>query len=84
MFLYCTSSTLSLASICLPLPRGLIHWVAVISISISLQFHYGNMQPGGAERLQSEEDPVSAAPGDESGETKGKKNPKSSAIKLNA
>lgn len=42
------------------------------------------MEPGGAERHQSEEDPVSAAPGDESGETKGKKNPKSSAIKLNA
>lgn len=35
--------------VCLPVSCVLSHRVAVISISISFQFHYGNMEPGGRE-----------------------------------
>lgn len=48
---FCTSSTLSLASICLLVSCGLCHWVAVISISISFQFYYGNIWSRVAEKL---------------------------------
>lgn len=47
MLLHFRSSTLKPASICLPASGGLCHRVAVISLSISFQFYYANIDVGG-------------------------------------